>query len=102
MPEVEELVYAESKIWQYRIWSFRFGETELVKILPKNKCAQRKLQSPSKKEICQALKKMENFDFLNLFVKYFGNKYVLITILWDIARNNYFFIIGIFSFQSSL
>ena len=78
MPEVEELVYAESKIWQYRIWSFRFGETELVKILRKNKCAQRKLQSPSKKEMCPSSQKMESFDFQNLIIKYFGNKYVLI------------------------
>ena len=78
MPEVEELVYAESKIWQYRIWSFRFGETELVKILPKNKCAQRKLQYPSKKEMCPSSQKTESSDFQNLIIKHFGNKYVLI------------------------
>ena len=68
-----------------------------MKFLPKNKYAQRKLQSPLKKEMCPSSQKMESFDFQTLIVKYFCNKHVLIINLLDIfARNNYFSLLVFF------
>ena len=32
-------------VWQYRLWSFQMGGTELERFLPKNKHTQRKLSN---------------------------------------------------------